>query len=94
MPFATQNSLDWVSERLRFDLLHCSLTVLFFAFLCGCDQEGQEAGFYPPDLSLPVITYSCSDGEDNDGDGLVDLEDPGCESPNDDDEFEPTPPSA
>jgi hypothetical protein len=30
---------------------------------------------------------ACSDGIDNDNDGLVDMEDPGCESPNDDDEY-------
>jgi len=29
----------------------------------------------------------CSDGRDNDGDGLIDLADPGCESRNDDSEF-------
>jgi hypothetical protein len=30
--------------------------------------------------------YGCADGEDNDGDGLVDLEDPECLSPCEDDE--------
>ncbi len=32
------------------------------------------------------VPFQCSDGEDNDGDGLVDMEDPGCDSPQDDDE--------
>jgi hypothetical protein len=31
-------------------------------------------------------TTQCSDGEDNDGDGSIDLEDPGCEDATDDDE--------
>ena len=34
----------------------------------------------------PPATYACSDGIDNDGDGRVDMADPGCESPQDDDE--------
>ncbi|MCO6429902.1 MAG: DUF11 domain-containing protein [Deltaproteobacteria bacterium] len=33
----------------------------------------------------------CSDGIDNDGDGWIDLDDPGCTSPNDDDEFNKVP---
>ena len=32
----------------------------------------------------------CKDGVDNDGDGLVDLNDPGCSGPNDKDETDPT----
>ncbi len=31
--------------------------------------------------------YACSDGRDNDGDGLVDMQDPGCSSPQDNDEY-------
>ena len=34
----------------------------------------------------------CSDGVDNDGDGRVDLADPGCDGPNDDDETDPNQP--
>jgi len=34
----------------------------------------------------------CQDGEDNDGDGLIDYpNDPGCSSPLDNSELEPTP---
>ena len=32
---------------------------------------------------------ACSDGSDNDGDGLVDMADPGCSGPNDPDETDP-----
>ncbi|MFH1333116.1 MAG: hypothetical protein ABIH53_02700 [archaeon] len=36
----------------------------------------------------PVIVKSlCEDGLDNDGDGLVDMDDPGCSNPEDDDEY-------
>ena len=31
-------------------------------------------------------TYQCNDGVDNDGDGLVDLADPGCQDIDDNDE--------
>jgi large repetitive protein len=47
----------------------------------GCQVNGQEA----LDPELPA----CSDGADNDGDGLIDYpEDPGCSSPDDDDEYD------
>ena len=39
---------------------------------------------------MPV--YLCSDGQDNDGDGLVDMDDPGCENANDNDEVDPVDP--
>ena len=34
----------------------------------------------------PEETYQCNDGLDNDNDDLVDMDDPGCDSPSDDDE--------
>ena len=38
-----------------------------------------------------AYTYACSDGVDNDGDGLIDYPaDPGCISPYDNDEYNPT----
>ena len=39
----------------------------------------------------PPPTPACSDGVDNDGDGLVDLADPGCATAADSDEFNPPP---
>ena len=41
-----------------------------------------------PDLGL---RFACDDGVDNDGDTFVDLADPGCTSPEDDDESDATP---
>ncbi len=32
---------------------------------------------------------ACKDGKDNDGDGKIDMDDPGCESPEDTDEYNP-----
>jgi hypothetical protein len=40
----------------------------------------------------PPPDPECDDGLDNDGDGLVDLADPGCENAADDDEFDSPPP--
>ena len=37
-------------------------------------------------------TTQCSDGMDNDGDGLADMADPGCTDPDDDDEYNDPPP--
>ncbi len=35
----------------------------------------------------PQQTHACSDGRDNDGDGMVDMSDPGCSNPQDNDEY-------
>lgn len=45
--------------------------------------DGMCMASRPSDNLCPV---SCADGRDNDGDGLVDLNDPGCTTSNDDDE--------
>ncbi|MBU4360730.1 lamin tail domain-containing protein, partial [Patescibacteria group bacterium] len=39
-----------------------------------------------------LITYECSDNVDNDGDGQIDLDDPGCDSLTDNDETDLLPP--
>jgi len=38
-------------------------------------------------VEAPVVSFQCSDGIDNDQDGLVDEADPGCDAQDDDDEF-------
>ena len=44
----------------------------------------------PTPAPTPPPTFACSDGIDNDGDGLTDFpSDPGCSSANDNDEFNP-----
>lgn len=45
-----------------------------------------ERGAAPPS---PPPASACADGQDNDGDGLIDRADPGCESNVDDDEYDP-----
>ncbi|HEY2056506.1 MAG TPA: lytic murein transglycosylase [Solirubrobacterales bacterium] len=46
-----------------------------------------------PPASSTTGTTQCSDGIDNDGDGLIDMEDPNCSSPSDTNEA-PEPPTA
>jgi hypothetical protein len=41
--------------------------------------------------ALDELTIACDDGLDDDGDGLVDLADPGCTGPTDDSELGTTP---
>jgi len=53
-----------VTELLRF-LLLVAMLACGLALGCADDQEGVAVG-------------SCSDGQDNDGDGSIDCEDPGC----------------
>ncbi len=40
----------------------------------------------------PPVTYQCSDNIDNDNDGLTDMNDPGCSSQTDNDEYNTPPP--
>ena len=37
-------------------------------------------------LNVQIVPTQCEDGLDNDGDGLIDMNDPGCSTPQDDDE--------
>jgi hypothetical protein len=49
---------------------------------------GQTGGAPTPDMG---IRFACNDGVDNDDDGLIDLTDPGCTGPEDDDEADTSP---
>lgn len=57
-----------------------------FCYLSGAQRvcvNARDAG-NPPHINsidCACVAYQCSDGQDNDGDGLVDLQDPGCPSP-------------
>ncbi len=82
--------------------LLATATALAGANMAGADQvaEGTSLGgstTVPEVATAPAATVpACSNGVDDDGDGLVDMEDPDCESPTDTTE-EPTfftPPSA
>ncbi|NIR40560.1 MAG: hypothetical protein GWN73_34105, partial [Actinobacteria bacterium] len=67
-------------------------TIRVAAYQVSQDQEPERAGVNQ-DFSLvfsqPPVTTACADGVDNDGDGLVDLDDPGCQDALDDSERSP-----
>jgi endoglucanase len=50
-------------------------------------QAGQAASFGFCVQRPPKPKFACNDGADNDGDGLIDMNDPGCSSPEDTDEY-------
>ena len=56
-----------------------------------CADRGSTPPPTPTPEPTPPPTFACSDGIDNDSDGLTDFpSDPGCDSTNDDDEFNET----
>jgi hypothetical protein len=61
----------------------------------GIDNDGDGAIDFPDDSDCISIYdndeqhHDCSDGVDNDGDGKNNLDDPGCDSPSDNDESNP-----
>lgn len=60
-----------------------------YKYLAHLINEVADTAFHaPPYADLPA----CNDGIDNDGDALVDMADPGCESVIDTDETDPAPP--
>lgn len=48
------------------------------------------ADFVAGEFNAQAKVFQCQDGKDNDGDGLTDLDDPGCSSSTDDDEGDGT----
>ena len=55
---------------------------------------GQSTSFgFCANRDQKPVTYQCNDGIDNDGDGLTDLADPGCENAQDNDEYNDPPPT-
>lgn len=58
-----------------------------------CTEYDQYLPTEEPPPPPPPEPMQCEDGVDNDGDGFIDMDDPGCDSPADNDEFnEPPPP--
>lgn len=59
-----------------------------YKYLANLINEVAGTTFYVPPYTEPP---ACSDGIDNDGDELVDMNDPGCDSAGDNDETDPSP---
>lgn len=65
----------------KYKMILC--TALAPLILTAC-SSGSSGGTTPP----PVLAF-CADGLDNDSDGLIDLNDPGCADASDNDETDP-----
>lgn len=57
----------------------------------GCSDVLPGAFTFTPASTACIPNPACSDGIDNDGDGLIDSADPGCSGPGDTDETDPEP---
>jgi hypothetical protein len=55
------------------------------------DTRFGQGGQFKLSLNYERLDPGCIDGRDNDGDGQIDGEDPGCEGPEDEDERDPAP---
>lgn len=58
-------------------------------------QDASANAAASPDATFTTAapqTYQCNDGQDNDGDSLIDMNDPGCSSATDNDETDTPPP--
>ncbi|MEX2196615.1 MAG: hypothetical protein WD844_15140 [Thermoleophilaceae bacterium] len=73
-----------VREALSIFALEAGGTALVKATTSASESRAEAPGGGGP--TTPTDTPECSDGIDNDGDGLIDLADPDCDSPTDDSE--------
>ena len=62
-----------------------------YRYLAHSINTTAGTGFFVPGDPNPPAPKQCEDGQDNDGDSLVDMNDPGCSSASDDDESDPSP---
>jgi len=62
-----------------------------YRYLAHSINETAGTGFFVPEDPEPPAPKQCADGLDNDSDGLVDMNDPGCSSTSDDDESDTSP---
>ncbi len=71
-------------SRLEFDRLEAGT---YFVFVDGFNDDD----FGPVDLvaTVTALVEACADGEDNDRDGRIDADDPGCTGADDGDETDP-----
>ncbi len=62
-----------------------------YKYLANLINEVAGTNYYVPAYINPPGPKACEDGLDNDGDLLIDMDDPGCDSPTDDDETDTVP---
>lgn len=84
-----QRATSWATDRIDVVWNRGNLTGTLYAYVCT------EANICSPGVAVgssgPVPQPACADTVDNDGDGRIDLEDPGCSSATDTDETDPAP---
>jgi len=95
--FITYDDPTAIAEKARYIVQQDLAGAMFWNLMS--DIKGNPA---PSDSLLFTLwnalggtlpTYQCGDGIDNDGDGLVDLDDPGCTDAGDNDETNEIPPT-
>jgi hypothetical protein len=86
--------------RTKFALIVAFVSLLAVAALstalAGAEPLTEAVGIPPATTTTPLPSLqppACANGVDDDHDGLVDLEDRGCESPQDDEETDPPAPA-
>ncbi|MCX6707558.1 MAG: tandem-95 repeat protein [Candidatus Woesearchaeota archaeon] len=89
---------DWAYDRssafavplgLSHSINMFALTAVLLGYGYGCGGGGGGGGG-----GKPPVVYQCNDHKDNDGDGLVDMADPGCTSLKDNSEYNAPPNTA
>lgn len=78
------SGIAWNSLSLR---LKKGMAILCLAALTGANVQFEFQKFATPPLASAQTPSQCSDNVDNDGDGMVDMQDPGCSDPGDNSEF-------
>ncbi|MCZ6555660.1 MAG: cellulase family glycosylhydrolase [Candidatus Dadabacteria bacterium] len=84
----TQNEKEVIAQGVSWNNIVNPGQSLGFGFCAERGTQPTPTPPPPPPTPTPPPTFACSDGVDNDGDGLTDFpSDPGCDSESDDDEF-------
>ncbi len=87
----TQNGDEVTAEGVSWNNLVNPGQSVGFGFCADRNSSPPPPTPSPTPEPTPQPSFACSDGIDNDNDGLTDFpSDPGCESTNDDDEFNQT----
>ena len=85
-PFAQDLFTDTSAEAKSFESMY-NASSMKTSQLASASLRIDVVGGSTPPPPPPPPTTACSDGIDNDGDGLIDLADPGCTDAADNDEF-------
>lgn len=68
-------------------------TIGEYVLTYSCEDDEEETVQVTRTVEVQALPPACSDQSDNDQDSKVDLQDPGCDSPTDNNETDPLPPT-